>query len=162
MAHHKLIFKLADLPPAGIDFSLLLSKEDFGGLLAENLEAAPELLSDLSGQLKIAKSGQRLLLGGGFKVLVKCQCDRCLKEFSLALDAEIDDVFRLTDCLRVTDEHDDNSEEELLVRDGRVDLSPYLVEFFWLAWPLQCLCDDSCQGLCVRCGADLNKGPCSC
>jgi uncharacterized protein len=31
-----------------------------------------------------------------------------------------------------------------------------------LALPVSPLCDPHCQGLCPECGADLNKGPCSC
>jgi len=29
-------------------------------------------------------------------------------------------------------------------------------------WPMRVLCKEDCKGLCSRCGADLNLGPCSC
>jgi len=28
--------------------------------------------------------------------------------------------------------------------------------------PLKPLCREECKGLCSRCGADLNQGPCGC
>ena len=29
-------------------------------------------------------------------------------------------------------------------------------------WPMKVLCREDCRGICSRCGANLNKGPCGC
>jgi len=47
-------------------------------------------------------------------------------------------------------------------RDREVDLMPGLREHVILAVPEFPLCSELCRGLCPRCGADLNQGPCGC
>ena len=32
----------------------------------------------------------------------------------------------------------------------------------YFALPSKFLCDDDCKGLCPKCGANLNEGPCEC
>ena len=31
-----------------------------------------------------------------------------------------------------------------------------------MSWPSRVLCKEDCRGLCIRCGRNLNEGPCSC
>jgi uncharacterized protein len=59
------------------------------------------------------------------------------------------------------------SEEEDDVRPivagtRELDLTQDVVDAMLLAVPYQVLCREDCAGLCARCGADLNKGSCSC
>ena len=44
----------------------------------------------------------------------------------------------------------------------QVDLSDVVREELALEVPGFVLCRDDCAGLCPRCGADLNAGPCAC
>ena len=43
-----------------------------------------------------------------------------------------------------------------------LDMAPMLREQVILASPMHPLCAEDCQGLCARCGKDLNEGPCHC
>ena len=43
-----------------------------------------------------------------------------------------------------------------------IDLAPLVHEQAILALPTIPLCAEGCRGLCPRCGADLNAGPCGC
>ena len=43
-----------------------------------------------------------------------------------------------------------------------LELAPMLREQLILASPIHPLCREDCRGLCVRCGKDLNEGPCGC
>jgi len=43
-----------------------------------------------------------------------------------------------------------------------VDLTPLVHEQTMLALPTRPLCRETCRGLCSRCGANLNAGPCDC
>ena len=43
-----------------------------------------------------------------------------------------------------------------------VDLTPEIREGIILTFPSHPLCRTECKGLCPRCGADLNLGPCGC
>jgi uncharacterized protein len=43
-----------------------------------------------------------------------------------------------------------------------LDLSELVHDLLVLELPVLPLCRDDCRGLCARCGADLNEGPCGC
>ena len=82
-------------------------------------------------------------------------CDRCGKEFC----QEKETPYR---CLLAEElENGENDEIELL-EDGRVDAGDLARTAFLLDMDTKTLCSEDCKGLCPRCGADLNLGPCSC
>ena len=58
-------------------------------------------------------------------------------------------------------ENGENDEIELL-ENGKVDLGDLARVAFILGMNTKVLCSEDCRGLCSRCGADLNLGPCSC
>ena len=64
-------------------------------------------------------------------------------------------------CDRCGKENGENDEIELL-EDGRVDAGDLARTAFLLDMDTKTLCSEDCKGLCPRCGADLNLGPCSC
>lgn len=82
-------------------------------------------------------------------------CDRCGKEFPL--DREISYHCMLAESL----ENGESDEIELL-EDGKADLGDLARTTFILGMDTKTLCSEDCKGLCSRCGADLNLGPCSC
>jgi uncharacterized protein len=43
-----------------------------------------------------------------------------------------------------------------------IDLRPAVRDQWLLSVPRFALCREECKGLCARCGADLNEGPCNC
>ena len=52
---------------------------------------------------------------------------------------------------------------ELFLLEGtEVDLDEILVTNFVLDMETKFLCREDCRGLCVRCGKNLNLGPCGC
>lgn len=56
----------------------------------------------------------------------------------------------------------EEDDEILLLEDGKVDVGELAREAFILDMDTKTLCSEDCKGLCPRCGADLNLGPCSC
>lgn len=48
------------------------------------------------------------------------------------------------------------------LEEEKINVAGLVRENVLLALPVQPLCDDDCRGLCPRCGANLNRGPCSC
>lgn len=82
-------------------------------------------------------------------------CDRCGKVFTL--EKEIPCRCMLAESL----ENGESDEIELL-EDGKADLGDLARTAFILGMDTKTLCSEDCKGLCSRCGADLNLGPCSC
>jgi uncharacterized protein len=56
----------------------------------------------------------------------------------------------------------DLDEDTYPLEGDQLDLRPLVRDALLLELPLAPLCQPDCLGLCPRCGADLNTGPCSC
>lgn len=107
-----------------------------------------------------------VLCRGKAKARVTLPCARCLRE--VGVDLLVDTVFTFVPARPA--EADEGVEVEVgseepdmyLYRDGRLDLRDAVRDHLLLAAPLQPFCRADCQGLCPKCGADLNEGPCGC
>jgi uncharacterized protein len=86
------------------------------------------------------------------------ECRRCLGPARVKVDEELHLLFA-----DATDDESDESDVYMLEpRATTVDLRAALREQWLLAVPGFALCREDCRGLCPRCGADLNLGPCQC
>lgn len=85
-----------------------------------------------------------------------CICDRCAKEFRREKEISYS-------CLLAEDKQNEDNDEIVLLENGEfVDLEDLARTAFILEMDTKQLCCEDCKGLCPRCGADLNLGPCSC
>lgn len=82
-------------------------------------------------------------------------CDRCAKAIRLPKEVE----FR---CLLAEELENGENDEIVLLENGEVDLGELARAAFILEMDAKFLCSEDCKGLCPRCGADLNLGPCGC
>jgi uncharacterized protein len=110
----------------------------------------------VTGLLQAAGEGTYRLAGRA-EGTAKGECRRCLKELSLPFDVQFDAVFTTSQ-----DMLDDPGVYQLSEPVTQIDLSEAIREEVGLAVPTYALCREECAGLCPRCGADLNEGPCGC
>ena len=94
---------------------------------------------------------------GSFAGQVQSTCRRCLAEFVTPVEQQVEVMFSADPELL-----DDPSVYPLEEPLAQVDLRPALREELALAVNAFPLCREDCRGLCPRCGADLNRGPCQC
>ncbi len=87
-------------------------------------------------------------------------CDRCGVEYQRNVKGEVRTLFT-TRSIRAGDEE---AEDVKALPPGAecIDISQDVLDALVLAIPSKRLCIEACLGLCSRCGADLNKEPCSC
>ena len=100
-------------------------------------------------------SADVLLLDLTARSTLDAVCDRCGKEF--LQDKEIP-----YSCMLAEELQDEDNDEIVLLEEGKVDLADLARTAFILGMDTKTLCSEDCKGLCPRCGADLNLGPCSC
>ncbi|MCL1888341.1 MAG: DUF177 domain-containing protein [Kiritimatiellaeota bacterium] len=96
-------------------------------------------------RVNVMVAGEEVLARGRVEQRLGCVCGRCAADFEL--DVREPDFFAAFPC--------DEAVEFL-------DLTPELREAILLALPSYPVCKEDCLGLCVRCGANLNTGTCSC
>jgi uncharacterized protein len=112
----------------------------------------------VTGQLQATGDGE-YLWRGQIHATIRGECRRCLTEVLDDVDVEVDAAMFSTDP-EAADEPDFYPLPE---RASAVDVGAVVREELALAVPLHLLlCRDDCAGLCPKCGADLNAGPCAC
>ena len=82
-------------------------------------------------------------------------CDRC----GMAFPQEKEVTYQ---CLLAEELQNEDNDEIVLLEDGQADVGDLARTAFILGMDSKTLCSEDCKGLCPRCGADLNLGPCSC
>jgi uncharacterized protein len=131
--------------------------------LAE-LEAGPDtyrFAKPISWNVTITNTGDALLVMGSASATATTECARCVEDFDLDLEGEIEGYFLLSEE-SVRPEDMDDDEFEVLPADRKMDLAPLIEAALLVDIPLVPLCDEDCKGLCATCGANLNEGPCEC
>lgn len=112
-------------------------------------------LTPLTGALVASRTTQGIYIKGEFDSHLEVDCIRCLEPFALPIVIEIDEHYYHPPHLA--------PEGEFFIDDtGIVDLAPLMREMALLAQPINPICRDACQGLCMECGQNLNERDCGC
>ena len=145
------LVKIIDSPGGVVPFetSLDLSQMEFGGSypITEPVHAV--------GQVR--NTAGVLVLTGDLTTRLHGECDRCAKPFEKDFDISLEAV--LVSKLE-NEDYDDPWTFELDGTDA--DLEDILTTAVVLNMDSKLLCSEDCKGLCPKCGADLNLGPCGC
>lgn len=122
-----------------------------------------ELREPVQVDLRVSALDERIRVEGFLKTGLILTCCRCTCGFSW--DTEKDFAVEYW-----PDKTGEESEIELDYDDLNVgfylgdkfDLNDVILEQVLIDIPMNPICKDDCKGLCVKCGADLNCGECTC
>lgn len=115
------------------------------------------------GTLRIEKSGSRVSVRGTLSSSARLECVRCLNEFDLPVDTDFTVFADVSGSSDRREEEALERDDYMLFHDGRrLDLRESVRELLLLELPITPHCREDCPGLCPKCGADLNVGPCGC
>ena len=128
-------------------FELDLSDMEFSGRYPISRPVA------VSGEVRNTAGILELTLNA--KSTLDAVCDRCGKAFVQEKDVPFT-------CMLAEELQNEENDEIVLLEDGMVDVGDLARTAFILDMDTKTLCSEDCKGLCPRCGADLNLGPCSC
>ena len=136
-------------PGKSVSFRLSL---DLSGLEFAGRRPIPEPV-DVEGVVR--NRADALSLDLTASATLDAVCDRCGKRFALPKTARFH-------CLLAESVENDDDEEIVVLQDGQVDAAELARTAFVLDMDTKTLCSPDCKGLCPRCGANLNEGPCGC
>ena len=128
-------------------FELDLSDMEFSGRYPISRPVA------VSGEVRNTAGILELTLNA--KSTLDAVCDRCGKAFAQEKDVPFA-------CMLAEELQNEENDEIVLLEDGMVDVGDLARKAFILDMDTKTLCSEDCKGLCPRCGANLNLGPCSC
>lgn len=147
-----------------IDISKFISNEselffnESGTCKIEYLDNNIPINGDAIYELLISKVDRELILNIDIEFKYSKPCDRCLAEVENF--EEINYSAKLVNNNTIEDTDDDF--DIVVMSQNQIDICKLVKELVILSIPMKNLCSDNCQGLCPKCGKDLNKGNCDC
>ena len=128
-------------------FSLDLSDMEFSGRRPISRPVAVE------GEVR--NSADVLTLSMTVSTTLDAVCDRCGKAF-------LQEKTISYSCMLAEELQNEDNDDIVLLESGRVDAGELARTALILGMDTKTLCSEDCKGLCPRCGANLNDGPCGC
>ncbi len=117
----------------------------------------------VQGDLRVEKSGTRVSVRGTVSSVARLECVRCLRAFDHRVTAELTVFAEQSGSSSRSEQDALERDDYMLFHDGRrLDLRETVRESLLLELPITPHCREECRGLCPKCGADLNEGPCGC
>ncbi|MEM8995492.1 MAG: DUF177 domain-containing protein [Acidobacteriota bacterium] len=105
---------------------------------------------------------QGFILRARLRYQQSLDCVRCLAPWKGDVDTEIGLMLILDDASEPGEELSREDLGVVVLEDPTFDTRPMILEQVHLQSPMKPLCRPDCAGLCSRCGADKNQGPCDC
>lgn len=123
-----------------------------------------ELVEAARGSFSVTNTGRLLVLRGAMSAAVRLQCARCLTPLVLNLEIPLGEEFSTRPAAESVENRtiDVEEPERAAFHENILDLTELVRQNIIVHLPLQALCREDCAGICPRCGADLNQGPCRC
>ena len=116
-------------------------------------------------ELKVALLGDQVLVAGDIRAELQVICSRCLKPFGQKIQKTFELEYRPDPTVEEEGEEFGLAYTDLTIgfyRNHELDVSAMISEQIVFEVPMKPVCKETCKGLCGQCGADLNKGKCSC
>ena len=77
------------------------------------------------------------------------ECGRCLDPIESDVEVDFQELFA----------YSGTSEDDFVVENEQIDLDQVIRDAVVLSLPLQPVCQQDCEGLCITCGAKLSDDP---
>ena len=118
----------------------------------------------VQGHVKLTRTQRSILAKSALNTEVELFCSRCLSKFNSPLAVNFEEEFMPTvDIINGLPLPLPGEESSFTIDDHHViDLTEAICQYALLAAPMKPLCRNDCDGLCQKCGHNLNKGPCAC
>ncbi len=125
---------------------------------------AANLKNEVRAQVKLKKGIAQTDVEGTILADVGIDCSRCLQPTENALEILFKAVFVTPENYTEAKEAELGGEDlEVSIFDGdEIDLTELVREQILLNLPIQVFCQENCQGLCPKCGANQNLIDCKC
>lgn len=141
-----------------------LAKDIEAEFLAGDIDLGDDITIDGKTVINASISRDRdaSTLTGRINADVIAECVRCLSKVRLPVDIDFTDVFmaEARDDAELQLEYDEL--DASLIAEDEIDLGEIVREQILLALPEMVFCREDCEGLCIKCGANLNLKDCGC
>ena len=149
-----LVFDVKDLRHEDFKQYEALVPPEILGLTFEEAEFVNPLSCTI---LLLRQGGNNISVTADITSVISVECRRCVTPFEIDIATTLDLFFSFKDDTSEEDEADER------YYDGEtLDISEDVRQAVLLEVPMWPLCSESCEGLCLQCGTELNTGVCTC
>jgi len=152
-----MIIDIDRLPRKGLKIS-----KNFELLHDEIVEEDAVFLLPVHADISVNKVGEEVFVKGKVKTLISFVCSRCLVPFEFPVDADFDLAYLPEELEVIKEELDSVDLNTSFYYSRNIDLKEVVLEQLNLTFPVKPLCSETCQGICLVCGKNINSGDCSC
>jgi uncharacterized protein len=122
--------------------------------------AGAEITGPIAVRLEISRIHDEFRVRGHAGLSVRQECVRCLEPIERRIEAALDLLVRPVD---VEGESELEPPDGMIYHDGETfSLAEEVRQVALVEIPANPLCRPGCQGLCPRCGGNLNQSGCTC
>jgi len=117
------------------------------------------------GNVKLLRTDLGVWVSAVMESEALCTCSRCLTEHLQPVHMTIEEEFLPVagpDSGARARGLDGPAESSTINHDHILDLSETVRQYYDLSVPINPVCRNSCKGMCMTCGADLNRSICRC
>ena len=121
--------------------------------------------TDVSGSVRMLRTHRGVLVNAELEIKSVVTCSRCVDDFGWVSTLHIEEEFFPTIDLHTGRRVDLSNEDEDALQIGEdhlLDLTEVVRQYAISDQPMKPLCRAACLGLCLECGADLNRSGCVC
>ena len=130
-----------------VDYEFDFSKEEVSGVFP--FTAPVKLCGEIINSAGLVTISAKIIF------TMDILCDRCAESAQLSFEVPMEHGL-------VSHLNDEENDDYILIEDMKLDIEELTLEDIYLALPGKLLCKEDCKGVCHRCGANLNEGPCNC
>ncbi|MDT8445460.1 MAG: DUF177 domain-containing protein [bacterium] len=130
----------------------------------ERIEGA-QMHGPLACRVRLEAHREQIKLTGHYQAELTLPCDVCTAPARIKQEGNLDLILvpaSLVEDLPEDVELSVDSPDMDYYSGNAINLDPYFEDQLMLDLPFRVLCKEDCLGMCGRCGADLNQGPCGC
>ena len=139
------------------DYELMLDTDDEDSLSCLSDASFPSPMKVLGD---ITNTAGYMRMRVSLSVDYESACARCLTPISGSFTLDLEKTVAPRDVLE--DLPEEKLDDYVIIDDGFLDMDEQLKEQLELEFPSRFLCHEDCQGLCQKCGKNLNDGECGC
>lgn len=130
------------------------------------MEAIDTKIEGVAFEGQVRVKGEIVNMGGYMRLTAaagvdyEAECARCLSPLKRSFEVSVERTIVSQGTLENTPY--DEADEYLVMSESAIDPDQTIIEELMMEFPTRELCDESCKGLCPKCGKNLNEGDCGC
>jgi uncharacterized protein len=156
--------RLDDIPETGLEVTFSGDRDILSQAL-EHISSPVGVVVDpfIKGRLNLRETTDGIALTGKIRASLNLLCSRCVAEFNLDRNIDLNFVVRCLSQEKHVDQETCSGEaDEIIIEGFEIDVGEIIVQELLLELPMNPLCSEDCPGLCPNCGAMRGSGDCKC